>query len=78
MLILVCREVLLIIPAFQLGGTQGGRRDLSTGQNRGLGLGEARFIIGCPPVPSNEQLSIRDRDREKGEANSHRSKKKGR
>lgn len=77
MLFLVCREVLLILSAFQLCGREGGRNDLPR-------MSEGKLVIEwdqysspfCPPYANNRQLSVRDR--EKGKPNRQRSKKKGR
>lgn len=78
MLFLVCREVLLIILAFQPVERRKTREaclPLREGLRDSVKSG---LVISCPLVPNNEQLSMRDAKRERGEANSCRSSKTGR
>ena len=62
MLFLVCREVMLFIPAFQEDRTQGGRRDLSSRSERVPGLGEVRICHRLSPC-AQPQTVVYERQR---------------
>lgn len=77
LLFLVCREALLILPAFQPEEQKEVEVTCPANQKGGQPLGKMR--IRHHPVylyANHEQLSMRDR--ENGEADSHGSEKKGR